>query len=52
MVAALTDHVFADEAMIGTSLAIVVTGGAVIALVCFRMALRYLSPAIVAREAA
>lgn len=51
MVAGLTDHVFGDEGMIGYSLAIVVTSGAVIALICFRMALRYLSHAILAREA-
>jgi MFS family permease len=51
LVAALTDYVFRDEAKLGYSLAIVVTGGAGIALVCFRMALRYLAPAILAREA-
>jgi MFS family permease len=52
LVAAITDNVFQDEARLGHSLAIVVTGGAVIALICFRMALRYLAPAILKREAA
>ena len=51
LVAALTDYVFRDEAKLGYSLAIVVTGGAATALICFRMALRYLTPAILAREA-
>lgn len=52
IVAGLTQYLFQSEALLGYSLAVVVIGGAVLALVCFRMALRYLAPAIVAREAA
>jgi hypothetical protein len=52
MVAGLTEYLFRSEAMLGHSLAIVVFGGAVIALACFRLALRHLAPAIVAQEAA
>jgi MFS family permease len=51
LVGALTDFVFRDEAMIGHSLAIVVIGAAAIAFAALRLALRYLAPAIVAREA-
>lgn len=51
VVGALTDFLFGNEAMIGHSLAIVVIGGAVIAFAALRLALRYLSPAIAAREA-
>lgn len=52
MVASLTDYVFRDEAKLGYSLAVVVCGGAVIALACFRLALRPLAAAITARAAA
>jgi MFS family permease len=52
MVAGLTEYLFRSEAMLGHSLAIVVFGGAVVALACFRLALRHLAPAIVAQEAA
>lgn len=51
MVAGLTQYVFHSEALLGYSLAVVVGAGAVVALVCFRLALRYLAPAIVAVEA-
>lgn len=52
MVASLTDYVFRDEAMLGYSLAVVVCLGALIALASFRAALRYLAPAVLAREPA
>jgi MFS family permease len=52
MVAGLTEYVFRSEALLGYSLAVVVIGGTVVALVCFRAALRYLAPAITAQEAA
>lgn len=51
LVAGLTQYLFRSEALLGYSLAIVVIGGAVIALACFRLALRYLAPAIVAQQA-
>jgi MFS family permease len=51
MVAGLTQYVFRSEALLGYSLAVVVIGGAVVALACFRLALRYLAPTIVAQEA-
>lgn len=51
MVAGLTDYAFGSEALLGYSLAVVVIGGAVVALVCFRLALRYLAPTIIAQEA-
>ena len=41
MVAGLTEYLFHSEALLGYSLAIVVFLGAVVALVCFRLALRY-----------
>lgn len=50
MIAGLTQYVFRDEAMLGHSLAIVVFSGAVVALAAFRMALRYLSPTVLARQ--
>ncbi|MFM5931960.1 MAG: MFS transporter [Novosphingobium sp.] len=50
LVASLTDYVFMDESKLGYSLAIVVTAGALIALACFRFALRFLGPAILSRE--
>ena len=46
IVALLTDHVFADEAKIGQSLAVVVITGAAIAFVTLRMSLRFLAPAV------
>lgn len=46
IVALLTDRVFADEALIGRSLAIVVIGGAAVAFIAFRMALGHLAPAV------
>lgn len=52
IVASLTQYVFRDEAALGQSLAVVVIAGAVIALVSFRMALRYLAATIDARAAA
>jgi hypothetical protein len=52
IVAGLTEYVFRREAMLGYSLAIVVFGGAVVALACFRLTLRHLAPAIVAQEVA
>jgi MFS family permease len=52
LVAGLTQYLFRSEAMLGYSLAIVVIGGAVIALACFRAALRYLAPAVIAQEPA
>jgi MFS family permease len=51
MVAGLTEYVFGSEALLGYSLAVVVGAGAVVALACFRIALRYLAPTIVAQEA-
>lgn len=51
IVAALTQYVFHDEGALGSSLAIVVTACSVVALISFRMALRYLAPAIAARAA-
>ncbi|CAN5155312.1 MFS transporter [soil metagenome] len=51
IVAALTEYVFRDEGALGYSLAIVVVTGAVIALIAFRTALRYLAPTIDARAA-
>lgn len=50
IVAALTQYVFHDEGALGQSLAVVVTVSAVIALLSFRMALRYLAPAIASRK--
>jgi hypothetical protein len=50
IVAGLTQYLFRSEALLGYSLAIVVFVGAVIALVSFRLALRYLAPAVVAQE--
>ncbi len=52
IVGALTDFVFKDESKLGWSLAIVVIGSSALALVCMRLALRYLGPAVAAREAA
>lgn len=52
IVGSLTDYVFRDEAKLGYSLAVVVTTGAVIAFVTFRIALRYLGPAIERNELA
>lgn len=52
MVAGLTQYVFRSEALLGYSLAVVVIAGTLVALACFRLALRYLAPAIVAQEAA
>ena len=52
IVAALTQYVFANEADLGKSLAVVVISGAVIAFVAFRMALRYLGSTISARAEA
>ncbi|BAV63672.1 MFS transporter [Sphingobium cloacae] len=49
IVAALTQYLFHDEGALGHSLAIVVTVCSVVALLSFRMALRYLAPAIAAR---
>ncbi len=51
MVAALTQYVFGSEAMLGQALAMVVVTGAVVALISFRMALRYLSSTIAAQAA-
>lgn len=50
LVGTLTDFVFHDEAKLGYSLAVVVIGSSAIALVCARVALRYLGPAVIARE--
>ncbi|WP_068094351.1 MFS transporter [Novosphingobium rosa] len=50
MVAALTQYVFHSEKALGSSLAVVVIGGALVALAAFRLALRYLAPAIAARS--
>ena len=50
LVASLTDYVFRDEGKLGYSLAVVVGLGAILALACFRLALRPLSTAISARE--
>ena len=52
IVAALTQYVFKDEALIGYSLAIVVVATSLVALLVFRMALRHLGPTIAARQAA
>ncbi len=52
IVAALTQYIFADEAALGQSLALVVTVCALVALISFRMALRYLGAAIAARKEA
>ncbi len=52
IVAALTEYLFRDEAMLGYSLAIVVCSGAIVALLSFRMALRYLAATILAQQAA
>ena len=52
IVGALTDYVFRDEAKIGYSLAVVVITGTIVALVSFRVALRYLGPAISRNELA
>ncbi|MFN3796069.1 MAG: MFS transporter, partial [Sphingobium yanoikuyae] len=49
IVAALTQYVFRSEAALGQSLAVVVTVCSVVALLSFRMALRYLAPTIAAR---
>ncbi|WP_157218166.1 MFS transporter [Flavisphingomonas formosensis] len=49
IVAGLTEYVFGNEAMLGYSLGIVVFAGAVLALVSFRVALRYLSSTIIAQ---
>lgn len=46
IVGGLTDYLFKDEAKLGYSLAIVVVTGAIVALLSFRAALRYLAPAI------
>ncbi|SFR89295.1 MFS transporter [Sphingomonas jatrophae] len=46
IVALLTDKVFANEAQLDRSLAIVVTAGAMTAFVAFRLALRHLAPAV------
>lgn len=46
IVGGLTDYLFQDELKLGYSLAIVVISGAVVALISFRGALRYLSAAI------
>jgi len=50
IVAALTEYVFHDEGALGQSLGLVVTVCSVIALISFRMALRYLAPAISSRK--
>jgi hypothetical protein len=50
LVGFLTDFVFHDEAKVGYSLAAVVIGSAAVALACCRAALRYLGPAVRARE--
>lgn len=50
IVAALTEYVFHDEGALGQSLSVVVTVCSVIALISFRMALRYLAPAIASRK--
>ncbi|MBD3760967.1 MFS transporter [Rhizorhabdus sp.] len=52
IVAALTQYVFGDEALLGYSLAVVVVASSLVALVVFRMALRHLGPTIEARQAA
>lgn len=52
IVAALTQYVFGDEALLGYSLAVVVVVSSLVALVVFRMALRHLGPTIEARQAA
>lgn len=51
IVAALTQYVFGSEAALGQALAVVVTTCAIIALISFRIALRYLAPAIESRAA-
>lgn len=50
IVAALTQYVFRDEGALGQSLAVVVTVSSILALISFRMALRYLAPAIASRK--
>ena len=50
LVGFLTDFFFHDEAKVGYSLAAVVIGSAAVALACCRAALRYLGPAVRARE--
>ncbi|MFC3429976.1 MULTISPECIES: MFS transporter [Sphingobium] len=50
IVAALTQYVFHDEGALGRSLAVVVTVSSILALISFRMALRYLAPAIASRK--
>ncbi|AEG48300.1 major facilitator superfamily MFS_1 [Sphingobium chlorophenolicum L-1] len=50
IVAALTQYVFRDEGALGRSLAVVVTASSILALLSFRMALRYLAPAIASRK--
>lgn len=52
IVAALTQYLFKDEALLGYSLAVVVVASSLVALAVFRMALRHLGPTIEARQAA
>lgn len=50
IVAALTQYVFASEAALGQSLAVVVISCTIIAFISFRMALRYLGAAVASRK--
>ncbi|WP_240653179.1 MFS transporter [Sphingomonas crocodyli] len=52
IVALITDHILHDESRIGTSMAIVVIGGAVIAFVSFRLALGSLASAVARNRSA
>jgi hypothetical protein len=46
LVGVLTDRVFGDEALLGMSLAVVVIGGAALALIAMRIALPRLNAAV------
>ena len=46
LIGLLTDYVFADEAKVGMSLAVVTIGGAVLALIAMRVALPLLGRAV------
>lgn len=50
IVAALTQYVFASEAALGQSLAVVVIACTIIAFISFRLALRYLGAAVASRK--
>ncbi|MFV0277464.1 MAG: MFS transporter [Parahaliea sp.] len=51
LVGSLTDYVFHDEAMLGRSLSIVISGGFIVAMVSMMLSLKYLRPAVERAEA-